>query len=187
MKKTKPKIRFRAPLLAPPTSMKLGSTTILTLPSGVSAKLRSRGSTEVDGTINSVPFPRARVLPNGEGSQWLRVNRVLREAAGAGIGDLVKMEIVPVEDQRESTPPTDLRQALAAAPKARALWDDITPLARRDWILWVESAKQPETRARRVKAACSMLAGGKRRVCCFDSYKARMDRVGLSRPSRPKK
>ena len=64
--------------------------------------------------------------------------------------------------------PADLRKALASAPKARAVWSDITPIARRDWIQWIVSAKRPETRSRRVDNACSMLAGGKRRICCFD-------------------
>jgi len=61
-----------------------------------------------------------------------------------------------------------LPKGLAAAPKARAVWSDITTIARTDWIHWIVSAKQPETRVRRVKNACSMLAAGKRRVCCFD-------------------
>jgi Bacteriocin-protection, YdeI or OmpD-Associated len=47
-------------------------------------------------------------------------------------------------------------------------WSDITPNARRDWIHWITSPKQEETRARRIKNACSMLTAGKRRVCCFD-------------------
>lgn len=64
--------------------------------------------------------------------------------------------------------PADLRKVLAAAPKAQALWSDITPIARRDWIHWITSAKLPETRARRIDNACWMLAAGKRRVCCFD-------------------
>ena len=65
--------------------------------------------------------------------------------------------------------PEDVRKALAAsAPKTRAVWSDITPIARRDWIQWIVSAKQEETRARRIKNACSMLAAGKRRPCCFD-------------------
>ncbi|MGH7939374.1 MAG: YdeI/OmpD-associated family protein, partial [Bryobacteraceae bacterium] len=42
------------------------------------------------------------------------------------------------------------------------------PIARRDWIHWIISAKQAETRTRRIKNACSMLAAGKRRPCCFD-------------------
>lgn len=45
------------------------------------------------------------------------------------------------------------------------MWSDITPIARRDWIAWITSAKQPETRARRIQNVCEMLATGKRRVC----------------------
>ena len=67
--------------------------------------------------------------------------------------------------------PADLREVFAVAPKAQALWRDITPIARRDWILWITSAKLPETRARRIKIACSKLASGKRRVCCFGGIK----------------
>src|SRR5213592_2885447 len=63
--------------------------------------------------------------------------------------------------------PTDLRKALAAAPKAKARWSDLTLIARRDFISWLDSAKQPETRRRRIERACSMLAAGKRRPCCY--------------------
>ena len=69
----------------------------------------------------------------------------------------------------ESEPmvPTDLRKALAAAPKAKTQWRDLTPVARRDFISWIDSAKQPETRRRRIEKACSMVAAGKRRPCCY--------------------
>src|SRR5437762_9701903 len=63
--------------------------------------------------------------------------------------------------------PTDLHQALAATPMAKAKWSDLTPIARRDFISWIDSAKQPETRRRRIERACSMLAAGKRRPCCY--------------------
>src|SRR5256885_16039047 len=63
--------------------------------------------------------------------------------------------------------PTDLRKALAAAPKAKAKWSDLTSIARRYFISWIDSAKQPETRRRRIERACSMLAAGKRRPCCY--------------------
>jgi uncharacterized protein YdeI (YjbR/CyaY-like superfamily) len=63
--------------------------------------------------------------------------------------------------------PTDLGKALAAAPMAKAQWRDLTPIARRDFISWLDSAKQPETRRRRIEKACSMLASGKRRPCCY--------------------
>jgi uncharacterized protein DUF1905/bacteriocin resistance YdeI/OmpD-like protein len=165
MAKTASKIRFKAKLFRPAAPAMVGSWTFLTLPKDASAKLPSRGMITVEGTINGFPF-RATLEPDGQKGHWLRVNRELREAAGADAGDVIALEIAT--EALESKMPTDLRKALAAAPKARALWADITPIARTDWIHWITSAKQPETRARRIKNACSMLAAGKRRVCCFD-------------------
>jgi hypothetical protein len=168
MTKIRSKIRFEAKLFRPAESEKAGSWTFLTLPKNASAKLPSRGMTAVEGTINGFAF-QATLEPDGQKSHWLKVDRKLTEAAGAEAGDVVTLEIAPAAEEPEPEVPPDLRKALAAAaPKARALWSDITPIARRDWIHWITSAKQPETRARRIKNACSMLAAGKRRVCCFD-------------------
>ena len=166
MTRTAFNIRFQAQLLRPEPT-RGGSWTFLTLPKDVSAKLPSRGMTTVEGTINGFPF-RATLQPDGQKSHWLRVNRKMSEGSDAHAGDIVTLEIAPVEKEPEPRIPPDFRKALAAAPKARALWSEITPVARRDWIHWITSAKQPETRARRVDNACSMLAAGKRRVCCFD-------------------
>jgi hypothetical protein len=124
--------------------------------------------TAIEGTLNGFSF-QSTLEPDGQKSHWLRVERKLSKAAGADAGDVVTLEIVPAAKESEPTVPADLRKALAAAaPKARALWSDATPIARRDWIHWITSAKQPETRTRRIKNACSMLAAGKRRPCCFD-------------------
>jgi hypothetical protein len=161
------KIRFKAKLVRPAATAKGGSWTFLTLPKNASAKLPSRGMTTVKGTINGYRF-RATLEPDGQRSHWLKVTRKMREAAEADIGDVVTLEIAPSGEEPEPKVPEDLRKALAAAAKARALWADITPIARRDWIHWITSAKRPETRARRVVNACAMLAAGKRRVCCFD-------------------
>jgi hypothetical protein len=161
-------IRFKAKLLRPAESEKAGSWTFLVLPKNASAKLPSRGMTAIEGTINGLTF-QAMLEPDGQKSHWLKVDRKLSEAAGAHAGDVITLEIAPAAEEPEPEVPTDLRKALATAtPKARALWEDVTPIARRDWIHWITSAKQPETRARRIKNACSMLAGGKRRPCCFD-------------------
>ena len=164
---TKTLIRFKTKLFRPAESEKAGSWTFLVLPKTASAKLPSRGMTAIEGTINGFAF-QATLEPDGQKSHWLKVDRKLCEATGADAGDVVTLEIAPAAKETEPEIPTDLRKALAAAPKARALWSGITPNARRDWIHWVTSAKQPETRARRIKNACSMLAAGKRRVCCFD-------------------
>ena len=63
--------------------------------------------------------------------------------------------------------PADLQKALATNSKARAVWEDITPIARSDWICWIISGKLAETRKIRIEKALSMLSHGKRRVCCF--------------------
>lgn len=63
--------------------------------------------------------------------------------------------------------PADLRKALIANPQALLAWKDITPLARNEWICWVESAKLIATRERRIKRAYTELAEGKRRPCCW--------------------
>jgi len=73
----------------------------------------------------------------------------------------------PAREESEGRVPTDLRKALAAAPTAKAQWRDLTPIARRDFISWMDSAKQKETRRRRIEKACSMLVAGKRRPCCY--------------------
>ena len=160
-----PKIRFKTKLLRPAVAAKNESWSFLILPKSASAKLPSRGMETVEGTLNGVEFE-ATLQPDGQKSHWLKVERKLREAAGVDAGDVVALEIMSSE--KEATVPADLRKALAAAPKAKALWSDITPIARKDWIHWIMSARQAETRARRVRNACTMLAGGKRRVCCFD-------------------
>jgi uncharacterized protein YdeI (YjbR/CyaY-like superfamily) len=63
--------------------------------------------------------------------------------------------------------PDDLAAALVAQPAALAAWEDITPLARNEWICWVISPKKAETRAKRVNWGIDSLAEGKRRPCCW--------------------
>jgi uncharacterized protein YdeI (YjbR/CyaY-like superfamily) len=65
------------------------------------------------------------------------------------------------------TLPADFRQAIAALPKVRALWEDITPLARNEWICWVISGAKAETRGIRINKAISKMKGGMRRPCCW--------------------
>src|SRR3546814_11181077 len=113
----------------------------------------------VDGTLEGQPF-QATLEPDGEGSHWLKVDKGLREAAGAEAGDAVALEVAPVEKEPEPKIPADLRKALAANPAAKATWTDITPVARRAWIAWIISGKKAETRAKRHHTHCDHLAPG---------------------------
>ncbi|HYC72064.1 MAG TPA: YdeI/OmpD-associated family protein [Opitutaceae bacterium] len=142
-----------------------GSSAALVLPKDAGAKVPQLG-TAIEATLNGFPF-RAKLASDGQGGHRLRVDAALQAAADAVAGDGVMVEITRVGEEPELRVPSDLSAALAAAPQAQALWTEITPAARRDWILWISSGKQAETRAIRIGKACSMLAAGKRRVCCF--------------------
>jgi len=73
--------------------------------------------------------------------------------------------------------PADLKQALVSAPKALKAWEDITPLARNEWICWTISVKRDETRREHVKRAVSELKEGKRRPCCWIGCIHRKDKL----------
>lgn len=63
--------------------------------------------------------------------------------------------------------PADLQTALLASPKALAAWENITPLARNEWICWTITVKTPETRKNHVKRTVEELTQGIRRPCCW--------------------
>lgn len=166
MAQTRDTIRFNASLQRPAQPAN-ATWTFLVLPASASAQLPSRSMVTVHGTLAGQAF-QATLEPDGEGSHWLKVDKRLREAAGVAAGDQVALAIAPVDQEPEPTVPSDLRQALKASPEALAVWKDITPVARRDWIHWITSGKKAETRIKRIATACDMLASGKRRACCFD-------------------
>jgi len=72
--------------------------------------------------------------------------------------------------------PEDLRMELLSDPKATAAWEDITPLARNEWICWVISVKKQETRNEHVKRVQSELRQGMRRPCCWIGCTHRKDK-----------
>lgn len=119
------------------------------------------------GRINGHPF-QATLDPDGQLSHWLKVDRTLREAANAHIGESVTLEIAPVDQEPEPAVPPDLQEVLAKSRAALEGWQATTTIARLDWIHWITTAKQAKTRQRRIDNACDMLASGKLRVCCFD-------------------
>ena len=171
------KIQFTTVLLRPAVAKsttnrapheKTVSWTFLKLPIESSKKLPSRSMVSVEGTLNGSPF-QATLEPDGKGGHWLKVHEKLRAAAGADVGDAVRLEVAPLAREPEPEVPADLKKALAAAPaKARAVWSDITPVARRDFIHWITSGKKAETRVKRIATTCDKLAKGMRRPCCFD-------------------
>lgn len=146
---------------------------ILHLPPDESAKLPSRGMTMVNGTINNVPF-KTLLEPDGKyglglkPSHWFAPDEKLLRNAKAKTGDIVHVSIVPTKDWVEPIVPDDLQKVLSSSPKALALWNDITPLARWDWIRWVRAVKTEETRRKHLEVMLDKLNKGMRRPCCFN-------------------
>src|SRR5438105_92236 len=115
---------------------KIRSWTIVLLPESASSKLPSRALTMVSGTMNGSRF--LTVLePDGRGSHWFRVEDNLLKAAHATAGDTVELAVEPTKEWVEPEVPLDLKKALLTSAKANALWKDITPNARWDWIRWI--------------------------------------------------
>jgi hypothetical protein len=167
MSKVPTRLCFKAKLLRPIKPGKKNSWAFVVLPRSISENLPRRGRTSVEGTINGHAF-QATLEPDGQLSHWLKVDKALREAAGARVGDAVTLEIAPMAQEPEPKLPPDFQEVIAASPEAQAVWDATTTIARLDWIHWVESAKQSKTRKSRMENARDMLASGKKRVCCFD-------------------
>lgn len=160
-------ISFEATLLRPANDGDDDSWAFLVLPKAASEQLPRRGRTSVEGAINNCPFD-ATLDPDGQLSHWLKVSKTLRDAAGISVGDIVSVEMSPVDVEPEPKLPDDFQEALSASPEAMAVWNDTTTIARVDWIHWITSAKRSSTRTKRIADACDMLASSKRRVCCFD-------------------
>lgn len=69
--------------------------------------------------------------------------------------------------------PPDMKKMLISSTAIQEAWEDITPLARNEFICWVEDAKREERRAKRIRIAAENLAAGKRRPCCWPGCKHR--------------
>lgn len=77
------------------------------------------------------------------------------------------MAITKLSDGVVHKIPKDLEKALVSNKVLVSLWEDITPLARNEWICWVTSCAKAETRDIRIEKALSKMRGGMRRPCCW--------------------
>lgn len=147
-------IRFGANIV------ELRGKTVLEIPRSVAEKLESM--VKLEGVINGHPF-RSPVSIEGD-QMYLRVNVAMLRGSHAHIGSTVELAVLGPEVPLRL--PDDFAASLT--PKAHDSWESLTEPGRRDWVRWIESAKQQETRERRIKRAVEQLDEGKRRACCVD-------------------
>lgn len=146
----------------------IDDTTLVRLTEDASDRLPSRGQVAVQASMNGHDFETV-VEPDGRRGHWVRVDEALQRLAGVGPGDTVELTLHLASEWPEPDVSEDFATALAHAPaEVRDLWEGITPMARWEWVRWVQATRNPQTRQRRVEVSMSKLAGGKRRPCCFD-------------------
>ena len=155
-------IRFDATLYT------IDKSTVLRLPKKASVKLPSRGQVAVRGTINGHQFQTV-LEPDGKFGHWMKLDRKLQKSAALKAGDTATLEVESVKAWPEPSVPQDLKTALAGSPqRIRDMWKEITPMARWEWVRWVNATPNPDTRKRRVEVSISKMQSGKRRPCCFN-------------------
>jgi hypothetical protein len=160
-------IHFETPLV------RINSWIIIRLPESASAMLPSRGMIMVSGTINGIAFkallePDGRYAPGQKSSHWFRPDKKLLDSAHVTVGDTVVISLEPTKEWIEPEIPEDFKKALSSSSKAESLWNDITPMARWDWIRWIRAVKSPQTRQKHIEVALDKLNKGMRRPCCFN-------------------
>ena len=122
----------------------------------------------VKGTMNGLRFQTV-LQPDGKGSHWFRVDKPMRDALGIDVGGSVNLIVEQTKDWIEPEVPDDLEKVLSANPAANVIWEDITTVARWEWLRWIGSTKSLETRKIRIEKTISKLNSGKRRPCCFNA------------------
>jgi hypothetical protein len=146
----------------------IDASTVMRLPEEASRLLPSRGQVAVLGSMNGHEF-RTVLEPDGVKGHWMKIDPALRQAAHLGWDDAVNVTVQATPDWPEPDVPPDLAAALAVAPQEiRDIWNDITPMARWEWVRWVNATASSSTRQRRVEVTISKIDNGKRRPCCFD-------------------
>lgn len=148
-------VRFSA------TVQQRGPNPFLEVPNGVSAGLlpfATQGRIRVTGRLDGAEF-NATLMPGKPGKHILFVPGGLRAASGVKVGDTVAIDIQPVSPQRVR-PPEDLTAALEEVAGAPDAWDRLPASYRRELTRFLEDARTPRTRGRRVEQIVVKVLGG---------------------------
>ena len=149
------------------TPYMLEDVLIARLPGAASKQLPSRGQVAVAGKIDEHEV--LMVLePDGDWGHWFYITKDM-QAAGVREGVSVMLNVNTIKDWPEPKVPADIAKALNMAPQnVTDKWQDITPMARWEWVRWVNETGSDATRAIRIEKTISKLAGKHRRPCCFN-------------------
>lgn len=132
------------------------------LPPAVAAALGPHGGGLLQVAFDGYPHA-GRLVALGEGYQALLLPKPIRRAIGKTLGDTVRVVLADEASERALAAPADLAAELAAHPKAAAYYAQLAYPDQRDYVRWLNGAKPPERRARRLAEIVAMLAQGRKR------------------------
>lgn len=132
------------------------------LPFSVADVYGTRGQVPVQATIDGYPY-QGSAVPLGDGHHALHVLKQIRRAIDKTLGDTVRVTLSRDVTERKMEAPADLAEQLAANPKAAACFAKLAYTHQREYVRWLEGAKKPETRTRRLGEIVEMLAQGRKR------------------------
>lgn len=138
----------------------IGTWTYVTVPPETAARLGAAARVPVVAEVEGVSFT-GSVMTGREQSRYLVVNRSVRDRAGVTEGDTVSVRLRVDTAERRVEAPDDLTEALAAAPAARRTYESLSYSRQKEYVTWLEAAKRPETRQRRLAKALDLLAEGR--------------------------
>jgi len=125
-----------------------GGSALIHLPP-FSPRALGKGRKPVIANLNGLCY-RTSVFPEDKIHQYMVINAKMRAAANLSHGQVIAASLVPDREPRSIEIPADLAAALAAAPEAQAAFNRLAPSHRREYVQWIEEAKRPETRTRRI-------------------------------------
>jgi hypothetical protein len=141
------------------TLTKAGTRTFIALPFNPNEVWGVKGRHYITGTVNGYGV---RGSLGADGKQYfLPLGAAWRRDCRLDAGDVVEVTLSPEGPQSESLS-TDVAEALAAEPQAKAFFESLATFYRNTYIKWIESAKRPETRAARIKEMIELLNAGKK-------------------------
>jgi hypothetical protein len=140
-----------------------GAWTYLLIPFSVEKVFGTKARVAVAGTVNGFAF-RNSLMPEGDGTHAMMFGKELQAGAKARQGDTVSVVLWLDDQPRTVEVPKELKAALKKNAKAAGFFEALSPSCKKEYAEWIDSAKQAETRERRVANALEMLAAGQKRV-----------------------
>ena len=150
--------KFKATLEKPD---KKGDMAFISIPFDVEKEFGSKGQIKVSATFNGHPY-RGVMANMGTGCHIIGVRKDIREAIGKQVGEIISVTIEKDDKERVVDVPKELKNLLAKNSKAKSIYDSLSFTNRKEYAVWISSARKDETKANRLKQIVPKLLSGKK-------------------------